>query len=59
MSKVIGRWTVEEFFAGTHPPTTDDVPIALDGTLLDTPAKLIEYLEKVNAERERADQPGD
>lgn len=58
MSKVIGRWTVEEFFAGARPPTDDEVPTTLDGTRLDTPAKLIEYLEKINAERERiAQQP--
>jgi hypothetical protein len=53
MSKVIGRWTVEEFFAGTRPPTADEVPTTLDGTRLDTPAKLIEHLEKINSERER------
>ena len=56
MSKVIGRWTVEEFFAGTRPPTDDDVPIDLDGRPLDTPAKLIAHLERINAERERSDR---
>lgn len=56
MSKVVGRWTVEEFFAGTRPPTEDEVSTALDGTPLDTPAKLIAYLEKINAERERSQQ---
>ena len=56
MSKVIGRWTVEEFFAGTRPPTDDDVPTTPDGMPLDTPAKVIEHLEKINAERERERQ---
>jgi len=56
VSKVIGRWTAKEFFAGTRPPTDDDVPIALDGTRLDTPAKVLAYLEEINAERERAPQ---
>lgn len=56
VSKVIGRWTAEEFFAETRPPTDDDVPIALNGTRLDTPAKVLAYLEEINAERERAQQ---
>lgn len=56
MSKVIGRWTAEEFFADTRPPTDDEVPTTLDGLRLDTPAKLIEYLEKINSERERVAQ---
>jgi hypothetical protein len=51
--EVVGRWTIEEFFAGTRPPTDDEVPMALDCTPLDTPAKLIAYLEQINAERER------
>lgn len=53
--KLLGRWTAEEFFAGMRPPTSDDVPIALDGTRLDTPEKLIAYLDEINARRE-ADQ---
>lgn len=54
MSDVVGRWTVEEFFAGTHPPTDDDVPTTRDGTPLDTKAKLIDFLEEIHSERERA-----
>ncbi len=38
--------------ADMRPPTDDDVPIALDGTPLDTPAKLIAYLEEINARRD-------
>lgn len=37
--------------ADMRPPTDDDVPIALDGTPLDTPAKLIAYLVEINARR--------
>jgi hypothetical protein len=53
---VVGRWTAKEFFADACPPTDDDVPIARDGTRLDTPAKLVAYLEEINAERERSEQ---
>jgi hypothetical protein len=42
--------------ADMRPPTDDDVPIALDGTPLDTPAKLIAYLEEINARRDGAEQ---
>lgn len=56
VSSVVGRWTMEEFFAGTHPPTDDEVPTALDGTRLDTPAKLLEHLDKINLERERTER---
>jgi hypothetical protein len=35
-------------------PPTDDVPIALDGSRLDTPAKVIAYLEQINARRDAA-----
>ena len=37
--------------ADMRPPTDDDVPIAIDGTVLDTPAKLIECLDEINARR--------
>jgi hypothetical protein len=41
-------WTVEEFFADSRPPTEDDVPIAADGRVLDTPAKVIAYIDEIN-----------
>ncbi len=41
-------WTVEEFFADSRPPTDDDVPIAADGRVLDTPAKVIAYIDEIN-----------
>ncbi|MGI8756729.1 MAG: hypothetical protein ACR2MB_12900 [Acidimicrobiales bacterium] len=45
------RWTAEEFFDGAGPPTDDDIPVAADGRILDTPEKLIAYLDEVNAQR--------
>ena len=33
---------------------SDDVPIALDGTRLDSPDKVIAYLEQINAARDAA-----
>ena len=41
-------WTVEEFFADSRPPTDDDVPIAADGRVLDTPAKVIAHIDEIN-----------
>lgn len=40
--------TVEEFFADSRPPTDDDVPIAADGRVFDTPAKVIAYIDEIN-----------
>ena len=51
---VVRRWTVEEFFGNTDPPTDDDVPITLDGRRLDTPEKVIAYLEEINRNRAAA-----
>ena len=50
-TEVVRRWTVEEFFRDAGPPTDDDVPIALDGRRLDTPEKVIAYLEEINRNR--------
>ena len=41
--------------ADIRPPTDDDVPIALDGTPLDTPAKVIAYLQEINEQRAAED----
>ena len=49
--KVMRSWTVEEFFADAAPPTEDDVPITRDGRVLDTPAKVIAFIEEINAAR--------
>lgn len=53
-SRGVRSWTVEEFFGGAAQPTEDDVPIALDGRVLDTPAKVIAYIEEINAARAAA-----
>ena len=42
--------------ADMHPPTADDVPIAVDGTRFDTPGNPIAYLEEINAAREASSQ---
>ena len=51
-TQVVGRWTIEEFFRDLRPPTDDDVPIALDGTPLDTADKVLAYLREIDAVRE-------
>lgn len=37
--------------ADMRPPSNDDVPITLDGTLLDTPDKVLAYLNEINDAR--------
>ncbi len=49
------EWTIEEFLADARPPTDDDVPMSLDWTPLDTPEKLIAYLEEINLRRAATD----
>jgi hypothetical protein len=44
-------WTVEEFFPDSRRPTEDDVPIAADGRVLDTPAKVIAYIDEIDGAR--------
>lgn len=43
---------VAAMVADMRPPSADDVPIALDGTVLDTPPKVLAYLEVINTARE-------
>jgi hypothetical protein len=52
--QVVRRGRVSELTADLRPPTDDDVPLALDATRLDTVDKLIAHLDRVNAERDRA-----
>jgi hypothetical protein len=42
---------VDAMVADMRPPTVDDVPIAADGTLLDTPAKVRAYVDELNRRR--------
>jgi hypothetical protein len=44
------EWTIDEFLAGSRPPS-DDVPMTLDWTPLDTREKLIADLEEINRRR--------
>jgi hypothetical protein len=49
------EWTIDEFLAGSRPPSDDDVPMTLDWTPLDTREKLIAYLEEINRRRAAID----
>lgn len=44
--------------AGDRPPTDDDVPITRDGRRLDSPAKVIAFLDEINADRAAATSGG-
>lgn len=57
-AETVRSWTVEEFFGDARPPTDDDVPIALDGRVLDTPAKVIAFIDEINARRVAAEHGG-
>ncbi len=46
---IVRQCSEEEFFADALPPTDDDVPIALDGRVLDSPEKVIAYLDEINS----------
>lgn len=48
----IPQLDLAEIVEDMRPPTDDDVPTTLDGTPLDTPAKLIAHLDEINARRE-------
>ncbi len=55
-AEAIPELDVAAMVAEMGPPTVDDVSITLDGTRLDTPSKLIAYLEQVNAAREASNR---
>lgn len=48
---VVRTWPSAEAIAGSDPPTDDDVSITIDGRRLDTPEKVIAFIEEINAER--------
>jgi len=50
-AEVIPELDVAAMVAEMGRPTADDVPIALDGTRLDTPSKVIAYLVQINTAR--------
>ena len=47
----IGRCESARDLAGDRPPTDDDVSITRDGRRLDTPAKVIAFLDEINSQR--------
>jgi hypothetical protein len=47
----IGRCESARDLAGDRPPTDDDVSITRDGRRLDTPAKVVAFLDEINANR--------
>ena len=53
-SEDIRHWSVEELFADAGPPTDDDVSITADGRRLDSPDKVIAFLEEINQKRRLA-----
>ncbi len=57
-AETVRSWTVEEFFADARLPTDDDDPIAAVGRVLDTPVKVIAYIDEINARRAAAEQGG-
>jgi hypothetical protein len=48
---VVRTWPSAKAIAGSDPPTDDDVSITIDGRRLDTPKKVIAFIEEINAER--------
>lgn len=47
----IGTCESARDLAGDRPPTDDDVSITRDGRRLDTPAKVIAFVDEINASR--------
>jgi len=54
----VGRRESAGEVAGDRPPTDDDVPMTHDGRRLDSPAKMLAFLEKINAQRTPATNRG-
>ncbi len=52
--KVVRHWSVEELLADAGAPTDDDVSITADGRRLDSPDKVIAFLEEINEQRRLA-----
>jgi hypothetical protein len=51
-AEIAGRVESARDLAGDRPPTDDDVPITRDGRRLDTPEKVIAFLEEINSRRD-------
>jgi hypothetical protein len=57
-TEVVRSWQSAKELVGTEPPTDDEVPITADGRRLDTPEKVIAFIDEINAKR-AADDHGD
>lgn len=44
------HWDSAKELVGVEPPTADDVPITLDGERLDSPEKVREFVDTMNAD---------
>jgi len=53
---VVRRWKVADLVADMRPPTDDDVSFDLDGNPLDSPAKVLEHLERLSRGRIAAER---
>jgi integrase len=54
----IHKLDVAAMVADMRPPTDDDVPSTLDGRRLDTPEKVIAFLQEINEQRAAEEQRG-
>lgn len=54
----LGRCASARDLAGERHPTDDDVSITRDGRRLDTPAKVIAFIDEINAKRTPAASSG-
>ena len=57
-ARSVGRCESARDLAGDRPPTDDDVSITRDGRRLDTPDKVIAFLDEINAKRTSATARG-
>ena len=48
---IVRSWATARSSWGTNPRTDDEVPVTADGRRLDTPEKVIAFLEEINAKR--------
>jgi hypothetical protein len=57
-ARSVGRCESARDLAGDRPPTDGDVSITRDGRRLDTPDKVIAFLDEINAKRTSATARG-
>ncbi|CAN5820136.1 hypothetical protein BH18ACT2_BH18ACT2_05830 [soil metagenome] len=55
-SDPVRTWESARELVGTEPPTDDDVPITIDGRRLDTPEKVIAFIDEINERRSVQDR---